>query len=147
MQRQHSALNPAAGQAPQANVHIKHRNGRKKNLPDLRVTVARSSTSEISWDFPHTSVGRVYTAWCERQKTASSVGREGQRGTIRLRLWSRDDRKATGTQTITLYNRGVQKSITEERWGEVMKWSQCYYTEVDYYLLTAHRQVFYSSNS
>ncbi len=70
-------------------------------------------------EFSCMTISRVYREWTEKEKISSEqqfcgwkwlVDARGQRRKARL---ARADRKATVTQITTLYNQGMQKSISE----------------------------------
>lgn len=69
--------------------------------------------------FSRTTVSRVYTEWCQKQKTSSQrqlCGRKrlvDERGQRRIAQMVESDRKATVTRITTLYNSGEQKRISE----------------------------------
>lgn len=69
--------------------------------------------------FSRTTVSRVYTEWCQKQKTSSErqlCGRKclvDEKGQQRISRMVESDRKASVTQITTLYNCGEQKTISE----------------------------------
>ena len=69
--------------------------------------------------FSRTSVSRVYSEWCDKQKTFSKQQFCGQKHVVNERRQSRRgrlveaDRKMTVRQITMHYNSGTQKSISE----------------------------------